>query len=69
MLEKSRNLRVDCVIYDLEDSVAPGAKADARQNLQSFLSQPRAKFIREQSVRINAVSSGLALDDLTAVVS
>jgi len=67
-LEKSRGLNVDCVAYDLEDSVTPGRKAEARTNLRQFLEQPRPDGIREQAVRINAVESGLALDDLTEVV-
>jgi len=67
-LEKSRGLTIDCVAYDLEDSVTPGKKAEARSNLKQFLSQDRVSGIREQAVRINAVESGLALDDLAEVV-
>lgn len=67
-LDKSRGLNVDCVAYDLEDSVTPAKKAEARINLRQFLNQPRPAGIREQAVRINAVESGLALDDLTEVV-
>jgi len=68
MLEKSRGLTVDCVAYDLEDSVTPSQKNEARSNIRRFLDQPRATGIKEQSVRINAVESGLALDDLTEVL-
>lgn len=68
MLEKSKGLTVDCVAFDLEDSVTPGKKVEARQNLRRFLEQPRSVTIKEQAVRINAVESGLALDDLTEVV-
>jgi citrate lyase subunit beta-like protein len=68
MLEKSIGLNVDCVCYDLEDSVTPGKKAAARSNIRRFLEQPRASGIKETAVRINAVSTGLALDDLTEVV-
>jgi citrate lyase subunit beta-like protein len=59
---------VDSVSYDLEDSVAPAQKPAARENILAFLSQPRPPHISELSVRINAVSSGLALADLTAVL-
>jgi citrate lyase subunit beta-like protein len=59
---------VDTVSYDLEDSVAPAQKPAARENILAFLSQPRPPHISELSVRINAVSSGLALADLTAVL-
>ncbi|KAJ9669084.1 hypothetical protein H2201_000910 [Coniosporium apollinis] len=68
MLDKSRGLNVDCVAYDLEDSVTPGKKAEARSNLRQLLEQPRVEGIREQAVRINSVDSGLALDDLTEVL-
>lgn len=68
MLDKSRGLSVDCVAYDLEDSVTPGKKAEARSNLRRLLDQPRVEGIREQAVRINAVETGLAFDDLTEVV-
>jgi citrate lyase subunit beta-like protein len=69
MLEKSRNLTVDCVAYDLEDSVTPAKKANARRNIFELLNRPRAPGIREQAVRINSMSSGLAEDDLRAVVT
>ena len=68
MLEKSRGLIVDCVAYDLEDSVTPGKKAEARLNIRSFLAQTRPKGVKENAVRINAVETGLALEDLTEVV-
>ena len=32
-LEKARNLAADCLILDLEDSVAPDAKAKAREQI------------------------------------
>jgi citrate lyase subunit beta-like protein len=67
-LDKSRGLKVDNVTYDLEDSVTPGKKAEARTNLREFLKQERASGITEQAVRINAVETGMALDDLTEVV-
>ncbi|TID17512.1 citrate lyase beta [Venturia nashicola] len=67
-LEKSRGLNVDCVAYDLEDSVTPSRKAEARSNLRQFLGQERPKSIKEQAVRINAVETGMALDDLKEVL-
>ena len=68
MLEKSRGLNVDCVAYDLEDSVTSSMKSEARSNIRHFLQQPRSNGVKENAVRINAVQSGLALDDLTEVV-
>ncbi|CAG8971658.1 hypothetical protein HYALB_00003126 [Hymenoscyphus albidus] len=68
-LQKSHALTVDTVVYDLEDSVTTSQKPQARTNLQSFLSQSRPPNITELAVRINAVSTGLALDDLTSVLA
>ena len=59
---------MDCIAYDLEDSVTPGKKAEARSNLREFLSRDRVPNIKEQAVRINSVDTGFALDDLTEVV-
>ncbi|KAL5320795.1 hypothetical protein ACEPPN_011605 [Leptodophora sp. 'Broadleaf-Isolate-01'] len=69
-LQKSLSLPpLDTVSYDLEDSVTPSQKPLARKALLEFLSSPtRPTNISELSVRINAVSSGLALDDLTTVL-
>ncbi|KAL8937228.1 MAG: hypothetical protein Q9216_004537 [Gyalolechia sp. 2 TL-2023] len=68
MLDKSRGLSVDCVAYDLEDSVTSSKKPEARSNICQLLHQSRSKGIKENAVRINAVQSGLALDDLTEVL-
>lgn len=68
MLNKSRGLTADCVTYDLEDSVTASKKPEARIAISKLLGQPRASGIREIAVRINAVESGLALDDLSEVV-
>ena len=67
MLDKTRNFKVDCVAYDLEDSVVPSKKSEARGNISRFL-QTRSPDVTENAVRINAVNTGLALDDLTAMV-
>ena len=67
-LTKSRSLRVDSVAYDLEDSVTPAKKPEARALLADFLTQPRAEGIKETAFRINAVETGLAMDDLTTVL-
>lgn len=48
MLEKSRGLTVDTICYDLEDSVTPGKKAEAREALTSFLSTPRTLHFRSR---------------------
>ncbi|EED17794.1 citrate lyase beta subunit, putative [Talaromyces stipitatus ATCC 10500] len=67
-LDKSRSLAADCVSYDLEDSVTPHKKAEARQLVRRAIDQPAPTRIRERAVRINSVDSGLALADLTEVL-
>ncbi len=68
MLEKSFAMHADNVTYDLEDSVAPHMKPEARSNLRDILNKQRPSGIKEMCVRINSVDSGLALDDLTEVL-
>ena len=68
MFDKSRSLLVDNVTYDLEDSVTLNRKAEARTNLRKFLESSRPPNIKEQAIRINAVETGLAMDDLTTVL-
>ncbi len=67
-LDKSRSLAADCVTYDLEDSVTPNRKAEARSLVRKTLDQPLPSRVKERAVRINAVSSGLALSDLTEIL-
>lgn len=62
-------MTADCVAYDLEDSVTPHKKAEARSLVRRALDLPAPSGIRERAVRINSVDSGLALADLTEVVS
>ncbi|KAJ5606290.1 Pyruvate/Phosphoenolpyruvate kinase [Penicillium lagena] len=67
-LDKSRSLTADCIAYDLEDSVTPHMKAEARSLVRRAIDQPAPSGIRERAVRINSVDSGLALGDLTEVL-
>ncbi|THC99362.1 hypothetical protein EYZ11_001174 [Aspergillus tanneri] len=67
-IDKSRTLTADCVAYDLEDSVTPYKKAEARRLVRRALDQSAPSGIRERAVRINSVDSGLALADLTEVL-
>lgn len=55
-LEKARTLACDAVIFDLEDSVAPGAKAQARDFVQQALAQRAEYGDRTLAVRTNALS-------------
>ena len=69
-LEKSRTIpTIDNVTYDLEDSVTPDRKPEARKALRRFLEQVKPDNVREVAVRINSVDSGHALEDLREVVS
>jgi citrate lyase subunit beta/citryl-CoA lyase len=63
---KAKDSGADGLILDLEDSVAPSEKANARAHVAALIDdQPkRALFF----VRLNALDTGLALDDLAAVV-
>lgn len=67
-LEKARSLDCDGVIFDLEDSVAPEMKAQARENLTAFFATGRLKG-REMIIRINALSSEFGADDMAAVIA
>ncbi len=64
-LEKAKTLPVDCVVLDLEDSVAPEAKEDARQKVTEAVKSggfgPREVFIR-----VNSVETPWHADDLAA---
>jgi citrate lyase subunit beta/citryl-CoA lyase len=67
MIEKSKGLACDQILFDLEDSVAPNEKASARANLiKLFSSKPtfRARYI---SVRVNAANTPYFKDDLSAL--
>src|SRR6201985_802760 len=57
----------DALILDLEDSVVPANRPLARRQACDFLATTGAVEFRRY-VRINPLSSGVALDDLAAVV-
>jgi citrate lyase subunit beta / citryl-CoA lyase len=65
-IEKARTLAADAVILDLEDSVAPDAKAAARRQVTDAVSAG-GFGAREVIVRINGLDSQWWLDDLNAV--
>lgn len=69
-LEKSLSSRADCLLIDLEDSVAPSQKQVARERATAFLRNLPAGD-REQGlvVRVNPLASGLTDDDLAAVIA
>ncbi|XP_040847474.1 citramalyl-CoA lyase, mitochondrial [Ochotona curzoniae] len=66
-IKKIPSLKVDCAVLDCEDGVAANKKNEARlrivQTLEDFDLGPT-----EKCVRVNAVSSGLAEEDLEALL-
>jgi citrate lyase subunit beta/citryl-CoA lyase len=64
-LEKAKSLPADTLILDLEDAVAPDAKADARaQVCEAAMSGEYGN--RELVIRINGLDTEWGADDLTA---
>ncbi len=65
---KAKTSGADALILDLEDSVAPAQKPAARKIVSNLIDDPAPRnwsFF----VRVNALDTGLALDDLAAVVN
>ncbi len=67
-LEKARQLPADAVILDLEDAVAPDAKARAREMIVQTLKTGGFGH-REVLVRINGLDTGWWLDDLAVAAA
>ena len=66
-LFKIGTLEASAYIIDLEDAVAPSAKAQARRLAAGAIA--RSGRTSEVWVRVNAVPSGMLLDDLDAIVA
>src|SRR5260221_3698702 len=60
-LEKARSLAADALILDLEDSVAPEAKSQARDKV--------VQAIKSGGIRVNALDTPWGGDDLKAAAS
>ena len=67
-LEKARALPADALILDLEDAVAPDAKAEARARVTEA-DKARGFGPREVVIRINAMQTPWGRDDLEAAVA
>lgn len=65
-IAKSRTLDADALVFDLEDAVAPQAKAQARDQLVAAFAEGGFGH-RETVIRINAVDSEAFHADLDAV--
>ncbi|MGH6664701.1 MAG: HpcH/HpaI aldolase/citrate lyase family protein [Pseudolabrys sp.] len=69
-LDKAMASGADAVILDLEDSIAPERKADARAAALDFLKAAQAKKNRPRLVvRINGLDTGMTDADLDAIVA
>ncbi len=65
-LDKARGLDADALILDLEDAVAPDAKAQARERVAQALRQG-GYGRRECVVRVNALDTPWGRDDVRAI--
>jgi citrate lyase subunit beta/citryl-CoA lyase len=65
-IAKARTLPVDCIVLDLEDSVAPEAKDAARAQVAEAV-HAGGFHPREVIVRINGLDTAWWLDDVNAV--
>ncbi len=67
-LEKAKTLDIDAVIIDLEDSVGPDAKAQARVSAQAAISAG-GYGSREVVVRVNGLGTPWNAEDFTALAT
>ena len=65
MLEKGATLKADALVPDLEDSVPPQEKANARAIVAEYLPKLAGNRV---FVRVNGMQTGWTWDDLKAVV-
>jgi citrate lyase subunit beta / citryl-CoA lyase len=69
-LEKGIGSGADALLLDLEDSIAPEKKTEARVTTAAFLKQARNASNRPRLfVRVNGLATGLTDGDLDAVVA
>lgn len=66
-LEKAKSIPADTLIFDLEDAVAPDAKAEARANVCAAAKEG-GYGSREIVIRINGLDTEWGLDDIKAAV-
>lgn len=67
-IEKAKGLAADSVIFDLEDAVAPDAKAEARTAVCAAV-KAGGYGKRELVIRINGLDTEWGLEDLKAAVA
>jgi citrate lyase subunit beta/citryl-CoA lyase len=67
-LEKAKSIPADALILDLEDAVAPDAKAAARERVCTLVAD-RVYGEREVAIRVNALDTEWHGDDLRAAAA
>lgn len=67
-LEKAKTLPADALIFDLEDAVAPDAKAEARR-MATAAAASGAYGQREVAIRANGLDTPWGYDDLVAIAT
>jgi citrate lyase subunit beta/citryl-CoA lyase len=67
-LEKAKGLTADAIIFDLEDAVAPDAKAEARDRVCAAV-QSGEYGMRELTIRVNGLDTQWHADDLRAAAA
>lgn len=67
-IEKARSLPVDALFLDLEDAVAPNAKAEARQRIIAALNDSRGFQAPTVTYRVNAWDTPWTTMDIVEVV-
>ncbi len=67
MIQKAKHLRADMIVFDLEDSVPLADKDAARATVRQAIAE-LAGARQRVVVRINSLATGLAYDDLEAVI-
>ena len=67
MLERARAFDADIIMVDLEDSVPPAEKVNARELARQWVPELR-KAGRRVMVRVNSLDTGLTRDELAALV-
>ncbi|PHS15857.1 MAG: CoA ester lyase [Kangiella sp.] len=64
-IEKSRKLPADSIIFDLQESVPPSKKVEARALLVKMFENPDFGY-SEKIIRVNSLDSEWGMDDLRA---
>jgi citrate lyase subunit beta/citryl-CoA lyase len=67
-LEKAKTLDADALILDLEDSVAPDAKAQGRENVVAAVKSGEYGH-RELAIRVNSIGTEWHADDVAAAAA